>query len=290
MQPKMTIGLIGLLAVLLLGSLSLFTVKEYEKVILFRLGEIVRTDYKPGLHFKIPFINNIRTFDARILTLDATPERFLTKEKKNVSVDAFVKWRITDVAKYYTSMGGSQVRANQRLSQVIKDSLKSQFGLRTIQEVVSGERLDIMNNVQVSANKEAQKYGIDVIDVRIRRIDLPVEVSDSVYQRMRAERTRIAKELRSRGAEAAERIRADADRQRTVILAEAYGNAEHIRGEGDAQAADIYGKAYKQDDEFYSLYRSLNAYKSTFNNKDDIIVLEPGADFFKYFKDPLGKK
>lgn len=286
MQPKMTMALIGLLIVLVLAGFSIFTVKEYEKVILFRLGEIVRTDYEPGIHFKIPFINNVRHFDARILTMDATPERFLTMEKKNVIVDSFIKWRITDVARYYTSMGGDQARANQRLSQVIKDSLKSQFSRRTIQEVVSGERLDIMNLVQTSANEEAQKYGIDVVDVRIRRIDLPPEVSDSVFRRMQAERARIAKELRSRGAEAAERIRADADRQRSVILAEAFRDAERIRGEGDAESADIYAKAYRQDEEFYSLYRSLNAYRTTFKGKDDIMVFEPGTDFFKYFKDP----
>lgn len=290
MNNKAMVFLGGLAALAVLAGFSIFTVKEWEKAILFQLGEIKRTDFAPGMHFKLPFVNNVQRFDGRVLTLDAETERFLTKEKKNVSVDAFVKWRITDVATFYTSMGGSQVRANVRLSQIIKDSLKSQFGLRTIQDVVSGERRDIMDIVQVNANREAQKFGIEVIDMRLRRIDLPGEVSESVYSRMRAERTRIAKDLRSKGAEAAERIRADADRQRAVILAEAYRDSERIRGEGDAEAADIYAKAYRKNEEFYSLYRSLNAYRSTFRGKDDVLVIDPGADFFKYFKDPRGKQ
>ncbi len=285
------IGLLGGLAVLVvLGSFSIFTVKEWEKAVLFQLGEVKRTDITPGIHFKLPFVNNVRHFDGRVLSLDAETERFLTKEKKNVSVDAFVKWRIIDVATFYTSTGGNEARANVRLSQIIRDSLKSQFGLRNIQEVVSGERLDIMTIVQVSANREAEKFGIEVVDVRLRRIDLPDEVSESVYSRMRAERTRIAKELRSKGAEAAERIRADADRQRVVTLADAFRDAERLRGEGDAESAEIYAKAYKKNDEFYSFYRSLNAYKATFRGKDDVLVIEPGSDFFKYFKNPLGKQ
>lgn len=286
MNDRVIVVLGGIIGLAVLASFSIFTVKEWERAILFQLGEIKRTDFTPGLHFKLPFVNNVRRFDGRVLTLNADTERFLTKEKKNVSVDTFVKWRITDVATFYTSMGGSQSNANVRLSQIIKDSLKSQFGLRTIQDVVSGERSEIINIVQVNANREAQKFGMEVVDVRLRRIDLPAEVSESVYSRMRAERTRIAKDLRSRGAEAAERIRADADRQRTVILAEAYRDGERTRGKGDAEAADTYAKAYRKNEEFFSLYRSLNAYRSTFRGKDDVMVFEPGTDFFKYFKDP----
>lgn len=265
---------------------STFTVHQSEKAILFRLGEIVRTQLEPGIHFKFPLINNVRKFDARIQTVEADPERYLTKEKKNVIVDSFVKWRIADVARYYTAMGGDQERAGLRLYQIVKDGLRGEFGKRTLQEVVSGDRAMIMSILTRMASQQAKQFGIEVVDVRIRRVDLPKEVSTSVYQRMEAERARVAKDLRARGAEAAERIRADADRQRVVILAEAYSDAERIRGEGDAQAADIYAQAYNNDAEFYSLYRSLNAYKSTFNSKSDTVVLEPDAQFFKYFNSP----
>ena len=269
-----------------LGSLSTFTVEQRELAVLFRLGEIVRTDYKPGLHFKLPFINNIRKFDSRIQTLDADPERYLTAEKKNVLVDSFVKWRISDVAKYYTAMGGDVVSANIRLSQIIKDGLRAEFGKRTIQEVVSGERKQIMAILQTNADAQAHEFGIQVVDVRIKRIDLPEKISTSVYHRMEAERARVAKELRSQGAEAAERIRADADRQRTVILAEAYKQAEEIRGQGDAAATASYAKAYQKDAEFFDFYRSMTAYKSTFRDKSDLMVLSPDNEFFHYFKDP----
>jgi len=282
-QSKKLVLLVLGLAALMLAWSSMFTVKEWERAILFRFGEIVRTDYKPGLHFKIPLINNVRKYDGRILTLDADPERYLTAEKKNVIVDSFVKWKIDDVSAYYTALGGDSLRANLRLSQVIKDGLRSEFGKRTIQEVVSGERQEIMNVLTVNAERQTAELGIRVIDVRIKRIDLSSDVSNSVFRRMEAERDRTAKELRSQGAEAAERIRADADRQRTVALAEAYRDAEHIRGEGDAKAADIYAKAYNKDAEFYAFYRSINAYQSAFNNKSDVMVLKPDADFFKYF-------
>ncbi|MDA1107584.1 MAG: protease modulator HflC [Proteobacteria bacterium] len=276
------------LAVVLLAAIyfSIFMVNERERVILFRLGEIVRSDFEPGLHFKMPVINNVRKFDARIHTAEAEPERYLTAEKKNVIVDSFVKWRIKNVADYYRSMGGDELRANQRLYQIVKDGLRGEFGKRTIKEVISGDRANIMDVLTVTANQQAHQFGIEVIDVRLRRVDLPKEVSLSVFQRMQAERERVAKDLRARGAEAAERIRADADRQRSVILAEAYREAEHMRGQGDAQAAAIYAKAFGSDAEFYSLYRSLNAYKNTFRDKGDILVLDPGADFFKYFKSP----
>jgi len=279
---KLALLVLGI-AALMLAWTSMFTVKQWERAILFRFGEIVRTDYKPGLHFKIPFINNVRKYDGRILTLDAEPERYLTAEKKNVIVDSFVKWKIDDVSAYYTALGGDALRANLRLSQVIKDGLRSEFGKRTIQEVVSGERSEIMNVLTVNAERQTAELGIKVIDVRIKRIDLSSDVSNSVFRRMEAERDRTAKELRSQGAEAAERIRADADRQRTVTLAEAYRDAEHIRGEGDAKAAEIYSRAYNQDAEFYAFYRSINAYQASFNNKSDVMVLKPDADFFKYF-------
>ncbi len=284
-----TASLVVILAAGLLLSLSVFTVGEREYAILFRLGEITRSDFKPGLHLKMPLINNVRKFDRRILVLDARPEFFLTSEKKNVNVDYFVEWRINDVRRYYTAVGGQEAQVLQRLSRIINDGMLAEFAKRTIQEVVSGERAKIMDLVQKSANRQAQVFGVEVVDVRIKRIDLPPEVSNSVYQRMRAERTRVAKELRSRGAEAAERIRADADRQRTVILADAYSKAERIRGEGDAKAADIYAEAYQKDPEFYSLYRSLNVYKNVFRGKDDILIFKPDSKFFKYFNDPSGK-
>jgi membrane protease subunit HflC len=279
-------GLIGILlaAAVVIASFSVFTVDERQKAILFRLGEIVRTDFGPGLHWQTPFVNNVRKFDARIQTLDAEPERYLTGEKKNVIVDSFVKWRINDVANYYTATGGDAVRANLRLSQIIKDGLRAEFAKRTIKEAVSGERQEIMNVITAQANKEAKQFGIDIVDVRIKRIDFPADISDSVFRRMRAERERVAKDLRSRGAEAAEKIRAEADRKRTVIIADAYRDAEILRGEGDAAATEIYAKAYGKDVEFYSLYRSLNAYKSTFANKSDVLVIEPDTEFFKYFK------
>lgn len=275
-------------AALLLAWASLFTVKEWERAVLFRFGEIVRTDYTPGLHFKIPIVNNVKKFDGRIQTLDAEPERYLTAEKKNVIVDSFVKWRIDDVAAYYTSMGGDRLRANLRLSQIIKDGLRSEFGKRTIQDVVSGERKEIMDILSVNTDRQAAEFGIKVVDVRIKRIDLSEEISVSVYRRMEAERARVAKDLRSKGAEAAERIRADADRQRTIIIAEAFREAEQLRGEGDARAADIYARAYTRDPEFYSFYRSLNAYRAAFKNEKDFLVLEPSSDFFRYFKDAQG--
>ncbi len=281
-----TASLIFLLVAGILLSMSLFTVNEREYAILFRLGEITRSDYEPGLHMKMPLINNVRKFDRRVLSLDARPEFFLTSEKKNVNVDYFVEWRIKDVRRYYTAVGGQEDQALQRLSRIINDGMLAEFAKRTIQEVVSGERAKIMDLVQKMANRQAQVFGVEIVDVRIKRIDLPPEVSNSVYQRMRAERTRVAKDLRSRGAEAAERIRAEADRQRTVILAEAYSQSERIRGEGDAKATDIYARAYQKDPEFYSLYRSLDAYKKAFKDKNDLLVIKPDSEFFKYFNDP----
>lgn len=279
---------IAVLVVLVTASFSIFTVDEREKAVLFRLGEIIRTDFDPGLHFKVPFVNNVRKFDSRVLNLDSEPERFLTSEKKNVIVDSFVKWRIEDVERYYTTMGGSQQRASLRLSQIIKDGLRNEFGKRTIQEVVSGERGQITEILFVDANKQVQDFGISVVDVRMKRVDLPTEVSASVYQRMEAERERVAKELRAQGSEAAERIRADADRRRTVLLAEAFREAEQTRGEGDARATAIYANAYGKNTEFFSFYRSLNAYTKSFGAPSDIIVHQPNSDFYRYFKDVRG--
>ena len=283
-QSKGLIGILFLVVAVVIAAFSIFTVNEREKVILFRLGEIVKADFEPGLHWKTPFVNNVRKFDARIQTLDAEPERYLTGEKKNLIVDSFVKWRIQDVANYFTATGGDAVRANLRLSQIVKDGLRGEFAKRTINEAVSGERLEIMTLITKQANAEAEAFGIEIVDVRIKRIDFPSEISDSVYRRMRAERERVAKDLRSRGAESAEKIRAEADRQRTVIIADAFRDAEVLRGEGDAVATEIYAVAYGKDIEFYSLYRSLNAYKRVFASKSDILVIEPDSEFFKYFK------
>ncbi len=289
MSPAKSMFLILGAVVLWLGSMSIFIVEERELAVKFRLGEFDRADYTPGLYFKIPFINNVRRFDSRILTLDAQPERYLTLEKKNVIVDAFIKWRISDVENYYKTMGGDERRAGTRLSQVIKNGLRDEFGKRTIQEAISGERAQIMDVITAQIEEQARQFGIEVVDVRIKRIELPSEVSDSVYDRMEAERARVAKDLRSRGAEAAERIRADADRQRTVLLAEAYRDAERIRGEGDGRAAETYAQAFKQDEKFYEFYRSLDAYKKVFTSAEDVLVLDPESEFFRYFKDAAGK-
>jgi len=287
-QGKIMTVVVALMVTVLIGSFCVFTVDERERAIKFRLGEIVKTDFEPGLYFKFPLVNNVIKFDARIVTLDADPERYLTSEKKNVIVDSFVKWQIEDVGAYYTAMGGDERNANLRLSQIIKDGLRGEFGKRTIQEVVSGERAQIMTILTANAAKQAKAFGISVVDVRIKRIDLSQDVSTSVFLRMEAERARVAKDLRSKGAEAAERIRADADRQRTIIIADAFRGAEELRGQGDGEAAAIYAKAFTQDREFYSFYRSLNAYRDSFKDRSDILVLEPDNDFFKYFKNSKG--
>lgn len=273
-----------------LASASLFTVNEWEKAIMFRLGEVVGSDYQPGLHFKMPFVNNVKTFDARIQTMDSKPERFLTLEKKNLEVDSFVKWKISDVERFFTSMGGDYRNANIRLSQIIKDGLRAEFGSRTVSDVISGERDQVMKSITASANEQAKEFGIEITDVRIKRVDLPREVSDSVYRRMEAERMRVAKDLRSQGAEASEKIRADAERQRTVILADAYRESETLRGEGDKIASQTYAKAFTRDEEFYRFYRSTQAYQQTFKDKSDVIILDPQSQFFDYFKNANPEK
>jgi membrane protease subunit HflC len=289
MSPIKTLSLLLTAVTLWLLSMGFFIVDERELAVKFWFGEFERADYEPGLHWKVPFANTVRKFDRRILTLDAEPERYLTLEKKNVIVDAFIKWRISDVANYYKTMGGDERRAGQRLSQVIKNGLRGEFGKRTIQETISGERAEIMNVITAQIEEQAKQFGIAVVDVRIKRIELPPEVSGSVYDRMEAERSRVAKDLRSRGREASERIRADADRQRTVILAEAYRDSEGLRGEGDGKAAEIFARAYQKDEQFYAFYRSLDAYKNVFNKQEDVLVLDPESEFFDYFKNDSGR-
>ena len=268
---------------LVAASTSVFHVNENEKAILFRLGEMVNSDLKPGLHFKTPVINNVSTFDARVLTLDAKSERFLTSEKKNVIVDSFAKWRIGDVGLFYTTVGGDEFQANLRLDQILKDAMRSEFGVRTIKQLVAEDRSELRDTLLAKLLPVAAKFGIELIDIRIKRIDLPPEVSSSVYQRMRAERERVAREFRSQGAESAEQISAEADKQKQVILANAHRDAENIRGGGDAQSADIYAKSYGKNPEFYAFFRSLQAYQTSFEKTQDTLVLKPDSDFFKYF-------
>jgi len=275
--------LLGLAALFLLMTTSVFTVNQTEKAIKFRLGEIVKNDYEPGIHFKLPFINNVKKFDARIQTMDAKPERFLTAEKKNVIVDSFVKWRIGNVSTFYTTVAGDIDQANLRLDQIIKDAFRSEFSKRNIKQLISTDRSAIREILTNNSKEIAAALGMEIVDVQVMRIDLPPEVSSSVFRRMEAERERVAREFRSQGAEAAERIRADADRQRVVTLANSFRDAEILRGEGDAISAEIYAKAYGADTSFFTFYRSLNAYKKTFSSSS-VMLLDPDSDFFQYFK------
>ncbi|MCC6534209.1 MAG: protease modulator HflC [Burkholderiales bacterium] len=287
MRPKLGAILVGVIALVVIAGLSLFVVDQRQNAIVFRLGEIVDIKTRPGLYFKVPVLDNVRYFDTRILTLDtAEPERFITSEKKNVLVDLFVKWRIVDVRQYYISVGGDEARAATRLAQTINSSLRDEFGNRTVHDVVSGERDKIMDLMREKANEDAGKIGVQVLDVRLKRVDLPQEVSESVYRRMEAERKRVANELRSTGSAESEKIRADADRQREVIIAGAYSEAQRVKGEGDAKAAAIYARAYEQNPEFYSYYRSLEAYRASLRNRGDMLVLDPSSEFFKYLKNP----
>lgn len=281
--------LAGLLVVMILLSKSLFIISETERGVMLRFGEVVEPDLQPGIHFKMPVVNTVTKFDGRVQTLDSRPQEYLTLEKKTLVVDSFVKWRISDVKTYYTATSGDEFRASDLLSSRMDTRLRNKFGRRTLNEVVSGDREEVMVQITEELNGITKdELGIEVIDVRVKRIDLPTSVSESVYDRMRTEREREARELRSKGNELAEGIRADADRQRTVLLAEAFREAEQTRGEGDAIAASTYAQAYQKDPEFYSFYRSLNAYKETFNNKGDVMVLEPGSDFFKYLNAAKG--
>jgi len=279
-----------LVVVLLLVSGTLFTVDQRQNAIVFQLGEIREVVVEPGLKFKIPLVQNVRLFDMRILTYDdAEPLRFLTQGNRPVLVDSFVKWRIADVRQYYVSVQGDELRAATRIRQTVSGTLRDEFGVRTLHEVVSGERDKLMSEVRTKVDQDLKRIGVQIIDVRLKRVDLPQDVSESVYRRMEAERKRIANELRATGAAEAEKIRADADRQREIILAEAYRDAQRIRGEGDARAANIYAAAFSQNPEFFSFYRSMEAYRSTFRGRNDLMLLESNSDFLRYFRDSLGK-
>ncbi|MCU0809662.1 MAG: protease modulator HflC [Thiobacillaceae bacterium] len=279
--------LVGLALVLVVLSASMFTVDQRQNALVFQLGEVVSVKTEPGLYFKLPLIQNVRFFDTRILTLDsADPERFITSEKKNVLVDSFIKWRVIDAKQFYVSVGGDETRAQIRLNQTVNDGLRAEFGKRTINEVVSGRRDEIMNIIREKADQDARKIGVQVVDVRIKRVDLPETVSENVYRRMEAERKQVANELRSTGAAEAEKIKADADKQKEVIVAEAYRDAQSVKGQGDAKAANVYAAAYGRNPEFYAFYRSMQAYRESFKSKSDVMVLDPSADFFKYMKNP----
>ncbi|HUO43406.1 MAG TPA: protease modulator HflC [Burkholderiales bacterium] len=291
MKQHLVAFIAAAVAVVVLLALSMYIVDQRQNAIVFRFGEIIAIKTKPGLFFKWPVIDNVHYFDSRVLTIEASePERFLTSEKKNVLVDLYVKWRIADVGKYYTSVGGDESRAQTRLLQTINDGLRAEFGNRTVHDVVSGERDQIMELMRKKANEDAQSIGVEVLDVRLKRVDLPQEVSDSVYRRMEAERKRAANELRATGAAESEKIRADADRQREVILAKAYHEAQRIKGEGDARAAAIYAGAYQANPEFYAFYRSLEAYRQSFKDKNDVLVIDPNSEFFKYFRNSRPSK
>lgn len=285
MSPRLNM-IIGLVA-LILGAvaMSVFTVDQRQYALVFQLGEVKRVITEPGLHFKLPLVQNVRFFDNRILTLEsADPERFITSEKKNVLVDSFIKWRIVDPKLYYMSVGGDEMRARTRLSQTVNAGLREEFGKRLVHDVISGERDKIMDRMREKADIDARRIGVKIVDVRLKRVELPDEVSGAVYSRMEAERKRVANELRSEGAAEAEKIRADADRQREIIVAEAYRDAQKVKGEGDAKAAALYAEAFSKSPEFYAFYRSLEAYRNSFASKNDVLVVEPNSDFFKYLK------
>jgi membrane protease subunit HflC len=279
-----------IVVIALVVSSALYTVDRRQNAIVFQLGEVKEVVLKPGLHFKWPLLQNVRHFDMRILTFDdAEPLRFLTQGNRPVLVDSFVKWKINDVRQYYVSVQGDEFRAATRIRQTVSGTLRDEFGVRTLHDVVSGERETIMSRVREKVDQDLKRIGVAIVDVRLKRVDLPQDVSDSVYRRMEAERKRIANELRSTGAAEAERIRADAERQREVILAEAYRDAQRVRGEGDAKSAAIYASAFSQNPEFFSFYRSMEAYRQTFRGRNDLMLIEPNSDFLRYFKDSLGR-
>ena len=286
-KSQLIVALLVLLVAL--APQAVYVITMMEKAVLLRFEKVQRANFEPGLYFKLPFVDQVVKFDKRTLTLDAEPERFLTREKKFLIVDSFIMWRIEDEEKYFTTTGGDEFAAQRLLAQKVNSGLRDEFGLRTIKEVVSGERREVMSILQEQANTASAELGVHIVDVRIKKVDLPDAVSDAVYNRMISERTRVAKELRSQGAEAAERIRADADRQRTEIIADAYRQAQEIRGKGDAVSAETYANAYSQNDEFFTFYRSLEAYRKTFQGQGDMMVMEPDSEFFRYFKNPLGK-
>ena len=289
MSPRVIAVAVLLGVTALVASNAVFIVSATQRAVMLRFGEMVRADIPPGLHFKVPMMHQVRKFDARLLTVDSRPERFLTQEKKFLSVDSYAKWRIADVGKFYTATNGEERRAQELLAQRINNGLRNQFGERTLHEVVSGERDQLMTELTQRLDQVTRlDLGIEVLDVRVKRIDLPTDVSDSVYDRMRAEREREAREHRSKGKELAEGIRAEADRERTVLTANAYRTAEEVRGAGDAEAASVYAAAYQQDPEFYTFTRSLSAYREAFGKRSDLLLIEPNSDFFRYLKNARG--
>jgi membrane protease subunit HflC len=288
MSPRLNLLLIAAVIVAIAVRMSLFSVDEREHALKLQFGEIIKADYEPGLHFKVPFVNTITRYPNRILNYEQSEERFLTGEKKNLIVDYFVTWRIVDPAQYYRAVGGDETRAWERLSAIVKEGIKAAISRRTVQQVVSAERAELMEQMLVQAQERSPELGIEVVDVRVKRIDLSEEVSESVYLRMRQERQRVASQLRAEGEEEYTRIRADADRQRTIILAEAYRDAERIRGAGDARAADIYAQAYSRDPEFYSFYRSMQAYREAIGREQDVLVLAPDSEFFQFLQSRSG--
>ncbi len=306
MSGRQIIILVLILVIAVFGYASIFTVNERELAVKFNLGEIIKSDYEPGIYAQVPFLNNVVKFEKRILTLDVPPKEYLTVEKKKLVVDFFGKWRISDAEKFYRTMSGGDVDiARQRIFNIINDGLKNQFSQYYLRELVSGQRLvalkegsteqqdlraHIMSTITQQANEQVEKYGISIVDIRIKRIDLTTKISNDVFRRMISERQQFAADIRSRGKEEAEKMRADADRQRTIILANAYKNAQNLRGEGDAVAAETYANAYNRDREFYTFYRSLDAYKKSFAGKDDMLVIEPDSEFFDYFKNTKPKR
>ena len=290
MKNNLGIILVGAIAVLIVLSLSMFVVDQRQTAIVLQLGEMKSVKTEPGLYFKVPLVQNVRYFDARILTMDSVePERFITAEKKNVMVDSFVKWRIADVKQYYISVRGDEQVAQTRLMQTVNSIMREEFGKRSVSDVVSGERDKIMQVLREKADADARKIGVQIMDVRLKRVDYPQEISESVYRRMDAERKRVANELRATGNAESEKIRADADRQREVIIANAYRDAQKVKGEGDAKASALYAAAFGRNAEFYAFYRSMEAYKQSFKSKSDVMVIDPSSSFFKYLKNKAGK-
>jgi len=263
-------------------SMSVYVVDEREQALVFRFGEIIQADTEPGIKFKMPFVNSVKFFDDRIQTMDADPQSYLTLEKKNLIVDSFVKWRIRDVKEYYVRLGGSKTRAHSRLSKRVNDAIRDEIGKRSVKDVVSGDRVLIMDNVRKATDQEASGLGLEIVDARLKRVDLDPDINETVYNRMRAERERVAKELRAQGEEEAEKIRADADRQRQILIAEANREAEKTKGEGDALATAIYAQSYGKDQEFFKFYKSLEAYQRTFNDKSDLFIIDPNSEFMRY--------
>lgn len=288
MGAKGTTLLLIVVAALVLLSMSVFIVDEREYAIKLRFGEIVRMDFEPGLHFKTPFVNTVRKFDNRVLTRNNPNEPFLTAEKKNLRVDFYVKWRIVDVGQYFRATGGDERLATSRLLEIMKDGLRAQFARQTVQEVVTADRAQVVDELMDTAGVTARELGIEIVDVRVKTLDLPPDVSESVFNRMRQERARVAAQLRAEGAETAERIRSDADRQRTIIIAEAQRDAQRIRGAGDARAAEVYAQAFEQDRDFYEFWRSMQAFRTSIGQGNDMLVIEPDGEFFRFLKDPTG--